>query len=109
MKMNLYHIFIKLTTKKPEFREQPTYHINNFLGIKPAWYIFNGSDFVIFYYSTYRVLNELQTLMRSAPPDAKSIIYKMEDQLEGTSASVTYTFSKWIPFRYIYKYRIPVL
>jgi len=39
MKMNLYHIFIKLTTNKPEFREQPTYHINNFLGIKPAWYI----------------------------------------------------------------------
>ena len=50
--MNLYHIFIKLTTNQPEFREQPTYHINNFLG--------NGSDFVILYCYTYIVLNELQ-------------------------------------------------
>jgi len=73
MKMNLYHIFIKLTTNQPEFREQPTYHINNFLGIKPAWYILNGSDFVILYYYTYLVLNEHQTLMRSAPPDANYI------------------------------------
>lgn len=106
-KKNMLAIFGKLTSGKPEFREQPKYIVNSTVGQDPCWFKLYSPIHKSHYYILRNILrrsehkDRLKSKMLNSPNE-RGIIYNYDNCV----CSITYYFRQWLPLteRRIFNY-----
>lgn len=91
----MYNLFVKLTSCKPEIREQPNLYINSTVGMDPCWYYINCPIYKRYFIRKsilkYSHIIEIKNHIQHS--NYRRIIYT-----RGNDSTLTYTFKPWIPF-----------
>ena len=94
MNQSLLHIFLKLTSRKPEYREPPSIYVNDTVGKLPVWAKYFGYNRINLLYESLKYKHKLDIInaMRYySPIGCYNVIFK------GYSHAFSeYTFHKWM-------------